>query len=138
VRSHAHFLFIIILSLLTDRIGSSERKDILDNPQANDDAFDVAVEDAISDHPHPAKRRKGPGGDAKLPRQARDKKYGFGGAGKRSKQNTKASTDDFNMASGRRGKGGFRGGGRGGGSGGRGGGTKRLGKSRRIAARSKA
>jgi rRNA-processing protein EBP2 len=137
--------------LLTDNIGPLERKDILDNPQANDDTFDVAVEDAISDHPHPAKRRKGDRGGAQLPRQARDKKYGFGGAGKRSKQNTKASTDNFNMDSGRRGRGGFRGGGRGGsggsggnggrggrGGGGGGGGTKRLGKSRRITARSKA
>ncbi|GAW01069.1 Ebp2-domain-containing protein [Lentinula edodes] len=34
-----------------------KRKDILDNPDGNDDAFDVAVEDAISDRP--AKRGRG-------------------------------------------------------------------------------
>ena len=55
-----------------------------------------AVEDAIADRP--AKRSKGTnerGGKPKLPRTARDKKFGFGGAGRRSKQNTKDSTDSF-------------------------------------------
>ncbi|KAJ4496389.1 eukaryotic rRNA processing protein EBP2-domain-containing protein [Lentinula edodes] len=127
-----------------------KRKDILDNPDGNDDAFDVAVEDAISDRP--AKRgRGGPAGGSRLSRQGRDKKFGFGGAGRRSKQNTSASTDDFDSGSrkgpggGGRGGRGTRGGGRGGrggrGGGGRGGGgrggSRRLGKSKRMDARSK-
>jgi len=72
-----------------------ERKGALDNAQADGEDFDVAVEDAISDRP--SKRAKGPG-DSKRPkmsRKARDGKFGFGGAGRRSKQNTKSSTDDF-------------------------------------------
>ena len=67
----------------------------MDNAQADGEDFDVAVEDAISDRP--SKRAKG-SGDSNRPRmsrKARDGKFGFGGAGKRSKQNTKSSTDDF-------------------------------------------
>ncbi|KDR83016.1 hypothetical protein GALMADRAFT_238776 [Galerina marginata CBS 339.88] len=139
-----------------------KRKDILDNPKVNDDDFDIAVEDAISDRP--AKRGKDANGRG-MPRSARDKKFGFGGATRRSKQNTKESTDDFDSGAGRgrggfgsrggrggfgsrggRGGGGGSRGGRGGGSssrGGRGGGSgggrhgsKRLGKSRRMSAKS--
>jgi len=113
-----------------------KRKGALDNAQADDDGFDVAVEDAISDRP--AKRGKGAGG-SKISRTSRDKKFGFGGAGKRSKQNTRASTDNFDTGSSKRGRGGGRGG-RGGGrgsGGGRGGGSKRPGKDKRMAARSR-
>ncbi|PBK65813.1 Ebp2-domain-containing protein [Armillaria solidipes] len=129
-----------------------KRKDVLDNPNADDDAFDVAVEDAISDRP--AKRGRG-GASGGLSRQSRDKKFGFGSGDRRSKQNTRESTDNFESGSrkgsfrgGRGGRGGGRGGrgtgaGRGG-SAGRGGGSsggrhssKRLGKSRRITARGK-
>lgn len=113
-----------------------ERKDILDNAQGDDDGFDVAVEDAISDRP--AKRGRTGGRGGKLSRQARDQKFGFGSADRRSKQNTRQSTDDFQAGSR---KGTFRAGGGGrGGKPGRGGKTKaprRLGKSRRMAARSK-
>ncbi|KJA23240.1 hypothetical protein HYPSUDRAFT_66455 [Hypholoma sublateritium FD-334 SS-4] len=131
-----------------------KRKDVLDNPQATGggDDFDIQVEDAISDRP--AKRGRASSGRG-IPRDARDKKYGFGGATRHSKSNTRESTDDFGPGAGRgRGRGGARGGGRGGrggggGRGGRGGGrggsagssrggagggrgrTKRLGKSRR-------
>ncbi|KAJ4482426.1 eukaryotic rRNA processing protein EBP2-domain-containing protein [Lentinula aciculospora] len=112
-----------------------KRKDILDNPDGNDDAFDIAVENAISDRP--AKR----GGGSKLSRQGRDNKFGFGGAGRRSKQNTSASTDNFDFGS-QKGPGGGRGersarGARGGfrGRGGGRGGPKRLGKSKRMASR---
>ncbi|KAF9443559.1 eukaryotic rRNA processing [Macrolepiota fuliginosa MF-IS2] len=105
-----------------------KRKDMLDNTQGNDEDFDVAVEDAISDRP--SKRNKGPEGKARIPRQARDKKYGFGGAGRRSKQNTKDSTDNFGPGAGRGKKGK-------GGDGGKGGKRQRPGKSRRMAARSK-
>ena len=70
----------------------AERKGALDNAQEDNDGFDVAVEDAISDRP--TKRTKGAGPQGKkMPRQARDQKFGFGGPRKRSKQNTKSSTD---------------------------------------------
>ncbi|KAJ7464751.1 eukaryotic rRNA processing protein EBP2-domain-containing protein [Mycena galericulata] len=146
---------------MEERLKGLKRKrgDMLDKPSVDDDAFDVAVEDAISDRP--AKRGRGAAaggrGGPKVSRQARDQKYGFGGAGKRSKSNTRESTDDFGdgkRGGGRGGRGGGggrggsrgfgRGGGggggsRGGGGGGRGGagGSKRLGKSRRVTARSK-
>ncbi len=106
---------------------------MLDGPQGKDgEDFDVAVEDAISDRP--SKRGKHSGGDAKtknsrMPRHARDKKFGFGGAGRRSKQNTKESTDNFGPRAGRGKKG--KGGGESGSK------TKRPGKTRRMAARSK-
>ena len=63
----------------------------MDNAQADED-FDVAAEDTISD-----RRAKG-SGDSSRPNmscRARDGKFGFGGAERRSKQNTKFSTDDF-------------------------------------------
>lgn len=122
-------------------IFGAERKDVLDKPRTNDDDFDIAVEDAISDRP--AKRGKAATGKS-IPRSVRDQKYGFGGASRRSKQNTRESTDNFDASAGRgRGRGGRGGrggfGGRGssrGGGGGRGG-SKRLGKSRRMASRGK-
>lgn len=67
------------LILIRERV-ILERKDVLDNPQADDDAFDIAVEDAISDRP--AKRGRGSssgGGSRGVTRQSRDQKYGFGG-----------------------------------------------------------
>jgi rRNA-processing protein EBP2 len=74
----------------------------------DDDAFDVAVEDAISDKPRmsvpSSKRGKGNDGKpkSKMPRGARDAKFGFGGKGKRrEKQNTRESTNDFAGGSGR-------------------------------------
>jgi rRNA-processing protein EBP2 len=106
----------------------TERKDILDKPRENDDEFDIAVEDAISDRP--AKRGKASNGNS-LPRSVRDKKYGFGGVGRRAKQNTKESTDDFDASKGGRGRGAGKGGFKGRHN------TKRLGKSRRMAAKSK-
>jgi rRNA-processing protein EBP2 len=124
----------------------SERGDVLENRQGGEDDFDIAVEDAISERP--AKREKS--GAKGVSRSARDQKYGFGGATRRSKQNTRESTDNFDSSSGRgrgRGRGGFRGSGSGSRGGtGRGasssgskprGGSKRLGKSRRQIARSK-
>ena len=117
----------------------------MDNKQGGEDDFDIAVEDAISDRP--SKRTKS--GAKSVPRSVRDQKYGFGGATRRSKQNTRESTDNFDSSSGRgrgRGRGGFRGSGRGRGGTGRGasssgsktrGSSKRLGKSRRLIARSK-
>ena len=95
----------------------------------DEDAFDIAVEDAIADRP--AKRGRGGGRGGSLPRHARDKKFGFGGHGKREKQNTRSSTDDLDGSS-------WRGAGRGRGQGrGRGGKSPRLGKSRRAAGRNR-
>jgi len=107
-----------------------EHKGALENAQADgdDDAFDVAVEDAIMDRP--AKRARTGKAGGSLPRHVRDKKFGFGGGGKRDKQNTRTSTDDFDRSVVRRGMSG--------GARGRGGkGQTRPGKSRRAAARSK-
>ncbi|KAI8978710.1 eukaryotic rRNA processing protein EBP2-domain-containing protein, partial [Trametes punicea] len=108
-----------------------KRKGALDGATGDEEDFDVAVEDALADRP--SKRAKGPNGKPKLPRQARDKKYGFGGAGRRSKQNTNDSTDSFVQ----RGAPGGRGGKGGKGGKGKGAKSKRPGKSRRMAQRSK-
>ncbi|KAI0248600.1 eukaryotic rRNA processing protein EBP2-domain-containing protein [Lactifluus subvellereus] len=105
-----------------------KHKGALDNAKVGDDAFDIAVEDAIADRP--AKRARG-GKSGSLPRHVRDKKFGFGGHGKRDKQNTRSSTDDLDGSSSRRGES-ARGRGRG-----RGGKSHRPGKSRRAAARSR-
>lgn len=108
-----------------------KRKGALENAEADGadgDTFDIAVEDAIADRP--AKHAKGPGGK-KMARNARDQKFGFGGQGRRSKQNTKASTDNFDSAPGKRGGHGSKAG-RGGA-----GGSKRPGKSKRVASRSR-
>lgn len=101
----------------------------------DDDAFDVAVEDAISDKPTrggsgPSKRGRG---NARMPRSARDSKFGFGsGKGRRDKQNTRESANDIDAIAGGgrggrsgRGRGGFGGGGKRGGRGG-GGAAKRC------------
>ncbi|KAK1231239.1 rRNA-processing protein EBP2 [Marasmius sp. AFHP31] len=110
-----------------------KRKDLLETGGGQDgDDFDVAVEDAMADRPAKRSRPGAPGGK-KITRQTRDKKFGFGGQGRRSKQNTKESTDNFDMGGSRKGgKGGKGGSGKGGK-----GGPKRPGKSRRMAARSK-
>ncbi|KAH9080410.1 eukaryotic rRNA processing, partial [Lactarius deliciosus] len=105
-----------------------KRKGALENAQMDDDAFDIAVEDAITDQP--AKRARGGGGGGRgggLPRHARDKKFGFGGHGKREKQNTRSSTDEFDGSS-------RRGAGRGRGGGGK---SQRPGKARRAAGRNR-
>ncbi|KAI0304318.1 eukaryotic rRNA processing [Multifurca ochricompacta] len=102
-----------------------KHKGALDNAQADDDGFDIAVEDAIADRP--AKRARG-GKGSSLPRYVRDKKFGFGSHGKRDKQNTRSSTEDFDEST-RRG-----GGGRGRGRGQRGKSRQsRPGKARRAA-----
>ena len=65
------------------------------------DAFDVAVEDALADRPN-KKSRTGPGSSKsgpKMSRNRRDSKFGFGGKGKRSKQNTRESTENFDFGS---------------------------------------
>jgi rRNA-processing protein EBP2 len=134
-RSALSSLSLIIVSPRSNFLTAKkkEHKGALHNAQADDDeAFDVAVEDAIADR-RPTKRARGGKVGDSLPRHVRDKKFGFGGHGKRDKQNTRSSTDDFDGSARRGRSGGVRGKGRG-----RGGkGQSRLGKSRRVAARSK-
>lgn len=72
-----------------------ERKGALDNARADGEDFDVAIEDAISDRPSKRAKSFGDSDRPKTSRKARDSKFGFGGGGRRSKQNTKSSTDDF-------------------------------------------
>ncbi|KAF5376817.1 hypothetical protein D9757_008907 [Collybiopsis confluens] len=110
-----------------------KRKDTLEAGVGDDQAFDVAVEDAITDRPH-KRSQSGFGSGSKLSRQSRDVKFGFGGAGRRLKQNTRSSTDEFDFGHKRSTGGPSRGGGfRGGAKGG----PKRLGKSKRLAAKNK-
>lgn len=85
-----------------------KRKDILDAADGDDGAFDVAVEDAISERPNKKSRvnekptpsaRDGKAGgrhsSGKLSRKARDSKFGFGGKTRREKSNNRESTDSF-------------------------------------------
>lgn len=105
---------------MADRLKSlkRKRKGALENAEADGEDFDVAVEEAIADRPA-AKRARGEGG-GKMPRNARDAKFGYGGKGKRSKQNTRSSTDSFAAGPSKKGKG-------------KGGASQRPGKSRRQA-----
>ncbi|KAF9493579.1 Ebp2-domain-containing protein [Pleurotus eryngii] len=116
---------------MDERLKGLKRKrgDMLDKP-ADDDGFDVAVEDAISDRP--SKRGKGP-----VSRKSRDQKFGFGGADRRSKQNTRESTDSFVSGSRQKGEGPRGSGPKGSGSKRSSGANKRPGKSKRMASRSK-
>lgn len=114
-------------------------------------AFDIAVEDALSSHQskrskpsttssRPSDNKDDRGNKPRMPRSARDSKFGFGsGAGKkgrREKQNTRESTNDFGGDRGDRRGGAARRGGGGGSSvfrnndrgGASGGGSRRKGK----------
>jgi rRNA-processing protein EBP2 len=71
-----------------------EHKGALDTTKMDDDSFDIAVEDAIADRPS-KRAHVGKSSGGSLPRHVRDKKFGFGGRGRRDKQNTRSSTDDF-------------------------------------------
>ncbi|KDN36834.1 Ebp2-domain-containing protein [Tilletiaria anomala UBC 951] len=67
----------------------------------DNDGFDIQLEDTLGESTSaksPKDRRKlgkGKDGRAKMPRTARDAKYGFGGKKRYSKENTAASTNDF-------------------------------------------
>ena len=102
-----------------------------DNAEGNSgEDFDIAIENALTDKPsgRPQKRPK-------MSRESRNKKFGFGGGDRRSKQNTRDSTDDFvRGGSSGRGRGGAKGG-RGGGRGGKGKPAQRPGKSKRMNSR---
>ncbi|KAB5595831.1 rRNA-processing protein ebp2 [Ceratobasidium theobromae] len=119
---------------MNERVKGLKRKrgGALDAGQ-DSEAFDVAIEDAITDRPN--KR-----GKPTMSRSKRDAKYGFGGAGtkgRRGKQNTKESTERFEFRGGM-GREVSKSGGRGGSRnnrGGKRGAPKRLGKGRRQAGR---
>ncbi|KZT53951.1 eukaryotic rRNA processing [Calocera cornea HHB12733] len=103
-----------------------------------EEEFDVALEDALAERP----AKRGRGGKTSMNRDQRDSKFRLGAGGnKRSKQNTRESTDDFGGGGPGRGRGRGRGGARGGrggrGGGGGRGGAQRPGKSRRANMRSK-
>ncbi|CAO1613816.1 unnamed protein product [Sympodiomycopsis kandeliae] len=90
-----------------------------------DDEFDVKIESAISSE---NKRNRSADNKARMPRSARDSKYGFGGKKRHSKSNTKESTEaGFGQYKGPPKKGGP-----GGGKGKKGGAAKRPGKSKRA------
>ena len=89
---------------MNERIQGLKRKhgSTLDD-NAGDDDFDVRVEAALDDRPAkkaaPAAGKGGraPTNKSKMPRSARDAKYGFGGKKKYSKSNTAESTNDFRV-----------------------------------------
>ena len=91
-RSKFHSRYVCIAPLSYSDL---ERKGALDNAQADGEDFDVAVEDAVSDRPSKRARGSGNPDRPKMSRKSRDSRFGFGSAGRRSKQNTKSSTDDF-------------------------------------------
>ncbi|KAI6123820.1 eukaryotic rRNA processing [Pisolithus croceorrhizus] len=80
-----------------------ERRGALENAEADGEEFDVAVEEAIGDERSSKRPRKESG--KKMSRSTRDAKYGFGGKGRRSKQNTRTSTDSFVSGSSKKDKG---------------------------------
>ncbi|KIK23477.1 hypothetical protein PISMIDRAFT_100270 [Pisolithus microcarpus 441] len=91
---------------MTERLKSlkRKRKGALENAEADGEEFDVTVEEAIGDE-RSSKRPKKEGGGKKMSRGTRDAKYGFGGKGRRSKQNTRSSTDSFVSGGNKKGKG---------------------------------
>lgn len=113
----------------------------------DDDLFDVRLENALDSSKRSRGedggrgRGRGARGGARMPRSARDEKYGHGGKKRHSKSNDKKSTEggygQYKEESSRGGRGGGRGGrggrggSRGGMRGGRGGAAKRPGKSKR-------
>ncbi|KAG7532168.1 hypothetical protein FFLO_03796 [Filobasidium floriforme] len=86
-----------------------KRKDGVEvGDEGESSAFDVRVEDAIEGRGGRDGGRGGRGGKAdgksKMPRHARDAKFGMGGGGRRSKQNTRESTNDFGGSTNKGGK----------------------------------
>ena len=89
------------------------------------------MEDALTDRPSKRSKPGSAGSKPKISRKGRDAKFGFGGTKRRAKQNTRESTEKFDFGVRGKGVGGK------GGKGGKKAGSKpkRLGKSRRMAAR---
>ncbi|CDU22092.1 related to EBP2-required for pre-rRNA processing and ribosomal subunit assembly [Sporisorium scitamineum] len=91
---------------LNERIAGLKRKhgSIEDASGADADEFDVRLEEAIGGPSAAADTKKpkltakrAPTNKAKMPRNARDAKYGFGGKKRYSKSNTAESTNDFSL-----------------------------------------
>lgn len=83
---------------MEDKVNSLKRK--RGGLELDDDEFDVQLEEAISDQKEA--RRKQTQGRAKMPRQKRDDKYGFGGKKRYGKSNTAESTNEFGKKKGGR------------------------------------
>ncbi len=88
---------------LNERIQGLKRKHGSLEEDGDGDEFDVRLEEAIGG---PSEKKSGkqflgkpraPTNKAKMPRTARDAKYGFGGKKKYSKSNTAESTNDFRV-----------------------------------------
>ncbi|TKY90368.1 hypothetical protein EX895_000366 [Sporisorium graminicola] len=89
---------------LNERIAGLKRKhgSLEESTGADGDEFDVRLEEAIGGGSGGAgsdakKPKRAPTNKAKMPRNARDAKYGFGGKKKYSKSNTAESTNDFSV-----------------------------------------
>ncbi|SPO32710.1 related to EBP2 - required for pre-rRNA processing and ribosomal subunit assembly [Ustilago trichophora] len=93
---------------MNERIQGLKRKHGSAMDAANGDGgddFDVRVEEALGERPTKKPSTGGKSGSggrdptnkAKMPRNARDAKYGFGGKKKYSKSNTAESTNDFRV-----------------------------------------
>lgn len=91
---------------MNERVQGLKRKHgSIDDGTGADDEFDVRLEEAIADRPSAGKKHapstgkgaRGTTNKAKIPRSARDAKYGFGGKKKYSKSNTAESTNDFSV-----------------------------------------
>ena len=143
----------------------TERKGLDPATEAEDDPFDVAIENAARDNKRSSSRgrsdRRGDSGSGgrehrssgpNQKRQRKDQKYGFGGKKRHAKSGDAFSSADMRSFPGRRmkyddggaggggrgsggGRGGARGGGRRRGGGGGGSGSFRPGKSKRVKAR---
>jgi rRNA-processing protein EBP2 len=98
-----------------------------------DEDFDIEVENALGERPNKRANVKG-AGKPKMPRSQRDARFGFGGKGKRSKQNTRESTNDFEFGGGKNRRAGGK---QGGGAGAKARPKQRPGKARRAAARTR-
>ena len=73
---------------MEERVGALKRKR---DEALNDDEFDVQLDEALD-----TRTQKGKGkAKARMPRTARNERFGFGGKKRYSKSNTADSTDDF-------------------------------------------
>ncbi|CBQ69763.1 related to EBP2-required for pre-rRNA processing and ribosomal subunit assembly [Sporisorium reilianum SRZ2] len=87
---------------LTERIAGLKRKHGSIDDAGDGDEFDVRLEEAIggptgSEGKKQKLAKRAPTNKAKMPRNARDAKYGFGGKKKHAKSNTAESTNDFSV-----------------------------------------
>ncbi|PWY97359.1 Ebp2-domain-containing protein [Testicularia cyperi] len=88
---------------LNEKISGLKRKHSSMDDGDDGDEFDVRLEEALADKPGrtakkgAAAERDGPNKKSRMPRSARDAKYGFGGKKRYAKSNTAESTNDFSV-----------------------------------------